>query len=134
MKSKPLYLTADVIIEYEDRSIVLVKRGNDPFKGEWALPGGMLDGNETIEETAMREVKEETGLDVKLIEMLGIYSKPDRDPRGRYVSVTFIAVPIGGILQASSDAADILRTADFKDIKLAFDHNQMIADYLKEGN
>ncbi len=124
-------LTADVIITYDDGSIVLIKRGTEPFKGKWALPGGRLDGNETLEETAIREAKEETGLDVQLNNIVGVYSDPNRDPRGRYVSAVFTATPVSGELHASSDAAEYLRTKDFTTLDLAFDHDKVIADYLE---
>jgi 8-oxo-dGTP diphosphatase len=124
-------LTADVVIEFGDDSIILIKRCNPPFEGWWAIPGGKLEGQETIEETAIREAHEETGLIVKLARIIGVYSKPERDPRGRYVSVAFAAIPIGGVLRASSDAAEVSRTADYDNLPLAFDHRQILADYLR---
>ncbi len=125
-------LTADIIIEYPDGSIVLARRGSKPWKGHWALPGGKLDGNEKIEETAIREAKEETGLDVKIVKVLNVYSDAQRDPRGRYVSVTFIAKPKKGKLQAGSDATEVCKTTTPGKYKLAADHNRIIKDYLKE--
>src|SRR3954464_8671429 len=98
METECVTLTADIIIEHEDGSIVLIKRKHDPCKGQWAIPGGILDGDETIEQTAVREAKEETGLDVKLLRIVGVYSKAGRDPRGRFVTVALVAVPIGGVL------------------------------------
>jgi len=124
-------LTADIIIEYDDDSIVLIKRKHDPYKGQWAIPGGILEGDETIEETAVREAKEETGLDVKLVKIVGVYSKAGRDTRGRFVTVAFTAIPVGGVLKASSDAKEFLRTKDYAKMSLAFDHNQIIADYIR---
>ncbi len=134
MDAKIDRLTADIIIEFEDDSIVLVKRKYEPFKGFWALPGGIMDGNETIEETAVREAKEETGLDVQLVQIIGVYSKPDRDSRGRFVSAAYVAKPIGGILNAGDDAKEALRTKDYSEMQLAFDHKQILADYLKWKN
>ncbi|HKR06421.1 MAG TPA: NUDIX hydrolase [Bacteroidia bacterium] len=127
-------LASDIIIEYNDGSIILIKRGNDPYKDMWALPGGLMDEGETIEETAVREAKEETGLDVKLTALIGVYSKPGRDPRGRTVTITYSAKAIGGIPEANDDAKEILQTTDYADMKLAFDHNEMIADFLKQKN
>jgi 8-oxo-dGTP diphosphatase len=124
-------LTADIIIEYEDGSIVLIKRKHDPYKGHWAIPGGILEGNETIEETAVREAKEETGLDVKLTGIVGVYSKAGRDTRWSFVTVAYTAVPAGCILKGADDAQECLKTKDFATLQLAFDHNQIIADYLK---
>ena len=128
-KTEQVTLSADIIIEFEDGSLVFVERGNPPFKGSWALPGGLMDEGETIEETAVREALEETGLKVKLTGLIGVYSQPDRDPRGRYVSVAFSAIPVGGELKAGDDAKNFLKTAEYAGLQLAFDHNQIIADY-----
>jgi 8-oxo-dGTP diphosphatase len=132
MSDTRAYICADIIIEFEDESIALAKRGSDPFKGQWALPGGKMDGDETIEETAIREAKEETGIDVELVKIIGVYSDPERDPRGRYVSVVFLAKPVGGMLEAGSDATELLRTKQPDKISLAFDHDQVIRDYLQQ--
>jgi 8-oxo-dGTP diphosphatase len=124
-------VAADIIIEFGDDSIVLIKRLNDPYKNMWALPGGIMDDGETIEQTAVREAKEETGLDVELTRLIGVYSKPGRDPRGRTLSVLYSAKVKGGIMKADSDAKEILRTREFDKMNLAFDHNEMVMDYLK---
>ena len=132
MNQEQIMLTADIIIESNDGSIVLIKRGNDPYKNHWALPGGFMDDGETIEQAAVREAKEETGLDVVLTKLIGIYSKPGRDPRGRTVSALYVSRAIGGTLKADSDAKEIIQTKDFFNVDLAFDHNEMIQDYLKQ--
>jgi 8-oxo-dGTP diphosphatase len=124
-------MTSDILIEYPNGDIVLAKRKNPPYKGEWGLPGGKMDGDETIEETAIREAKEETGLDIKLKKVIGVYSAPYRDPRGRYISVAFLATPVKGKLKAGSDAASLIRASDPKAYDLAFDHQQIIKDYLR---
>ncbi len=129
MKS-PL-LATDIIIQYPDGEIVLIERGNEPFKGQYAIPGGGVEIGETVEQAAIREAKEETGLDIEIIKLLGVYSDPDRDPRGHCVSIVFIATPIGGELQADSDAAFAIKTADYLKMKLAFDHNKIIRDFEK---
>jgi len=131
-ESPHIILTADIIIEQADGRIVLVKRANPPFQGQWALPGGMLDGNESIQEAAVREALEETGLQVMLTGIVGVYSKAGRDPRGRYVSVAFTATPVGGELHASSDAREAVTTRDFASFLLAFDHNEILTDYLNQ--
>ncbi|MEM5872593.1 MAG: NUDIX hydrolase [Candidatus Aenigmatarchaeota archaeon] len=124
--------TVDVIIE-KGNKIVLVKRGENPFKGKLALPGGHVNYNELVENAALREAKEETNLKVKLVNILGVYSDPKRDPRGHYISTVFIAKIISGKLKAGSDA----KTPNFYDPKklkredLAFDHFKIIKDYLK---
>ena len=125
-------MAADIIIENNDGGIILIKRANDPYKEMWALPGGIMDKGETIEQTAVREAREETGLDVEITKLIGVYSKPDRDPRGRTVTVTFSAKIIGGILKAADDAKEILETNEYVNMKLAFDHNEMLKDFINQ--
>lgn len=81
MPKRP-YLAVDTVIIGKNQKIVLIKRKNKPFKGEFALPGGFLEYGETVKEACKREVKEETGLETSLIEMIGVFSDPNRDPRG----------------------------------------------------
>ena len=123
-------MTADIIIE-KGNEIVLIKRMNEPYKGYWEVPGGFVEKDETVEEAAVREAKEETSLDVKLKEILGVYSDVKRDPRGRVATTVFISEAIGGKLKADSDAEDA-KWIDVNKIKLdslAFDQSKMIRDY-----
>ena len=76
-----------------------------------------------------QETKEETGLDITINKLVGVYSDPKRDPRGHTVSVVFHVTPIGGTLKADSDAANAIKTKDFKKMILAFDHNKILNDY-----
>ena len=126
-------VTADVVIWFPNREIVLIKRGNPPFKGNWALPGGHVEYNESLEVCAIRETKEETGLDVRLEGLVGIYSEPGRDPRGHYVTAVFAGIPIGGEMQADTDASEIIRIPvdTYTNYTLAFDHAQIIQDAIK---
>ena len=124
-------VAADIIISFEDGSIILIKRANEPFKDHWALPGGIMDPGETIRQTAVREAKEETGLDIELVGLINVYSEPGRDPRGRTISVLFGAIVVGGLLKEDTDAKEVLRTKDFLKMDLAFDHNEMIKDFIK---
>lgn len=122
----------DIIIEKDDK-IVLIKRGSDPFKGMLAIPGGYMELGETIENAAKREAKEETSLDIELIDILGVYSDPKRDPRKHSVATVFIGRSIGGDLKADSDAKEAF-WIDINEIelhKLAFDHKKILTDYLK---
>lgn len=119
-------LAVDVIIEYPDGGIVLIRRGKEPFLGSWALPGGIVEVGETIEQCAVREAKEETGIGVTLRKLVGVFSEPGRDPRGHFVSIAFLADPVEGSPQASSDAADVIITKDFRDLPLAFDHAKIL--------
>lgn len=120
-------LTVDVIVRDGNR-VLLVKRKNNPFKGKWALVGGFVEYGEKVEEAAKRECREETGLEVELERLVGVYSDPNRDPRGHVVSICFLARVVGGKLKAGSDA---LEAKFFKKIpwnELAFDHAQILKD------
>jgi len=130
MMKKCITLTVDAIIPYQGK-IIVIRRRNEPFKGYYALPGGIVEYGETVEEAVLREVKEETGLDVKIYKLVGVYSDPKRDPRGHFVSICFITLPVGGELKAGSDAKDIALFSLDNIPKLAFDHNKMIEDAKK---
>ena len=119
-------LMVDVVIPSEE-GIVLVRRAGDPFKGQWALPGGFVEVGETVETAAAREAAEETGLAVELVRLVGVYSDPDRDPRGHNVSVAFLARVVGGDLIAATDAAEVA-VLDPDSVELAFDHHRIVAD------
>ena len=123
-------ISVDVVIELEDRPgrpIVLIRRGSPP--AGHALPGGFVDIGETVEQAAVREAREETGLDVNLGDLLGIYSDPARDPRGHTVSIVYVATA-GGDPAAGDDAAAILVTDPESAPPLAFDHDRILGDYL----
>ncbi len=123
-------LTVDVIIEMRDRPewpIVLIERKHPPYG--WALPGGFVDVGERLELAAVREAREETSLDVSLVELLGCYSDPARDQRGHTVSAVYVA-NASGVAVARDDARN-LGLFDAKSCPpLAFDHALIIADYL----
>ena len=132
--SKPVtpLLTVDIIILFGGK-LVLIQRMNPPHQGQWALPGGFVDVGETVEHAATREAKEETGLDVELKGLVGVFSDPNRDPRGHTVSVCFTATGHGN-LKASSDARDAaLFDPDPDDLPpLAFDHEKIISAAAKQ--
>ncbi len=120
--------TVDVIIDVEGR-IVWIERRNDPTG--WALPGGFVDYGESIEEAAVREAREETGLDVELRELLYVYSSPDRDPRQHNISVVFTATA-EGLPTAGDDANNAeLFDRDRPPSPLVFDHREIYRDYLE---
>ena len=110
--------------------VLLIKRGNDPFKGHWALPGGFLDKDEDLEDAAWRELREETGLKGDgHLKQIGAYGKPGRDPRGHSVSVAFMAfVKPKNIKPKAGDDASEAKWFRLKRLpgKLAFDHWKMI--------
>ena len=121
--------TVDIIIEIESKGIVLIKRKNPPYG--WALPGGFVDYDESLEEAAVREAKEETDLDVKLIEQFHTYSNPNRDPRHHSISTIYIA-KAKGEPQAKDDALEIgvFNESSLPD-EIAFDHRSILKDYFK---
>ena len=120
-------LTVDIIIEVDDRGIVLIERKNPPHG--WALPGGFVDYGESLEKASLREAKEETSLEVQLVEQFHTYSDPGRDPRHHTVSTVFIA-GARGVPTAGDDAkrADIFTQGDLPS-PLVFDHAQILRDY-----
>jgi len=126
-------LTVDIIIRYKG-GIVLIERKNPP--PGWALPGGFVEVNESLEEAAIREAKEETSLDVKLIEQFHAYSKPARDPRFHTVSIVFIGDG-EGMLKGKDDAMEAgVFGEDLLPEQIAFDHREILTDYfhyLKTG-
>ena len=126
-------LTVDTIIVYEGE-IVVIKRKNPPYKGDYALPGGFVEDGERVEEAAIREAEEETGLKVNLIKLNGVYSDPKRDPRRNTVSVCYIAKAIGGKLKEGSDAIGVYAFELDTLPKLAFDHEEMINDAREDLN
>jgi len=125
-------LTVDTVIIYLGK-LILIRRKNPPFQGHFALPGGFVEVGETVETAAVREAKEETGLDVEIIKLLGVYSEPSRDPRGHTVSVIFLAVGRGN-LKAGSDASET-GLFGMNDIpELAFDHKKIIENARSDIN
>ena len=132
MKPVTPLLTVDAVIIYENK-LVLIRRRNPPFQGLFALPGGFVEVGETVEAAIIREAKEETGLDIEIIKLLGVYSEPSRDPRGHTVTVVFLALG-SGILKPDSDALD-LGLFKFNEIPgLAFDHNKIIENAMSDIN
>ncbi len=115
-----------------DGKLLLIQRGQDPFKGSYALPGGFVEYGERVEEAVEREVKEETGLDAEVRELVGVYSAPDRDPRGHMVSVVFYLNYLGGQPKAGDDAALVKFFEPDKLPELAFDHSRIIEDFLRD--
>ena len=123
-------VTADGIIE-RNNEIVLIKRGREPFKGYYALPGGFLNyGTETLEDCATREALEETGIKTEVVKLVGVYSSPERDPRGHFVTAVYHLKPIGGALKAGDDASSAEWVHLDRMPKFAFDHGKIVQDFL----
>ncbi len=123
-------LTVDGII-FEGDSFLAVKRKNEPFQGMYALPGGFVDYGETVEEAVVREIFEETSLKTEVYLPVGVYSRPDRDPRGHTVSCVYILSRIGGKAKAGDDAAAVKWLSFREPGELAFDHGEILKDAVK---
>jgi len=123
-------LSVDAVVEVGGE-ILLVKRGEEPFAGSWALPGGFVECGEKVEEAVSREIKEETGMEIVVNDILGVYSAPGRDPRGHVVSVCFTAGARGSP-QGGDDAekAVFFPREEVLNMDLAFDHKDILRDYL----
>lgn len=122
-------LAVDSVILFRE-GIVLIKRQNPPYQGRYALPGGFVEVGESTEGAAAREAREETGLEIELLGLAGVYSDPHRDPRGHIVSVCYLSRG-RGLLTFGSDAqsAEVFGPDSLPD--LAFDHDRMIRDALR---
>jgi 8-oxo-dGTP diphosphatase len=122
-------LATDGIVIIDDK-ILLIRRGKDPFKDKYALPGGIVEYGETVERCVVREIKEETGIDTRILQLVGVYSDPERDPRGHFVSVVFHLLHVGGELKAGDDAAAAKLFPINRLPELAFDHRKIIDDFM----
>jgi 8-oxo-dGTP diphosphatase len=112
--------------------LLLVQRGRPPFQGRWGLPGGFCEWKETTEHCCARETLEETGLRVRVGELLGVYSKANRDPRGHNVTVLYAARPVGGKIKGGDDAADArwFTREELRRLPFAFDHGEIVRKQL----
>ncbi len=125
-------LTVDAVA-VRGGQVLLVRRGRPPFEGVWALPGGFVDRGERLEEAVVRELLEETGATGRVLGVVGAYSRPDRDPRGHTVSVVYAIEVEEGDVKGGDDAAE----AAWHDVgsppRLAFDHDEILADFRDRG-
>ncbi len=119
-------VAVDIIIEYGE-GIVLIERKNEPHG--WAVPGGFVDVGESLERAAIREALEETSLHVELRELLYVYGKPSRDPRGHTVSIVYVGEGRGRLKAADDAKLARVFTQETLPDNLAFDHREIIADY-----
>lgn len=118
-----------VITKEQEPKVLLIQRGNEPYKDCWAFPGGFMNMDETAEQCALRELKEETGLDLEHIQQIGAYTKVDRDPRGRTISIAYLAVidsPMA--VSGMDDAANAAWFPIASLPALAFDHQEIMTD------
>lgn len=125
--NRPVTVSAVVL---RGGKVLLVKRGGEPGRGMWALPGGYMDMDETAAEACAREVREETGLDVRVRGFVGYYDDPNRSPT-QTVGLAFLVEPIGGVLAAGDDADDVMWRPLDSLPHLAFDHGTIVAEALR---
>jgi len=130
MRNSLIFLTVEIVIfkeNYTTNSILLIKRKNEPFKDFWALPGGFVDENEDLEVAAIRELKEETQINIKSLQQLKAFGKPYRDPRSHVVSIAFMGIVSTDTIATASDDAKEAKWISVNDLpKLAFDHDEII--------
>lgn len=123
-------VTVDVVVVTEEAKprVLLIRRKHDPFAGRWAIPGGYVDMNEPLEEAAKRELLEETGIQLKRLEQIGAFGNPGRDPRGRTISVVYLARVNPNQLKpkADDDAAEVGWHSLLRPPPLAFDHQAIL--------
>ena len=124
-------VTADciVITKELDAKVLLIQRGDEPYKGCWAFPGGFMNMDETTEQCAIRELEEETGLKVNVIHQIGAFSKVDRDPRGRTITVAYLVIIDKPIPVVGQDDAAVAEWWPLSALpQLAFDHDEIMAE------
>ncbi len=131
-------VTADIVVLCSREGewyLLLIQRRRDPFKGEWALPGGFMEEEERLEETARRELLEETGIKAGVLEFAGIFDKPGRDPRGRTITAVYVTKTEECITpKAGDDASHATWHPLDKLPPLAFDHKEIINSILGTTN
>ncbi len=128
-------VTADcvVITKEAEPKVLLIERGGEPFKGCWALPGGFMNMDETTEQCAFRELEEETGLKIGEVHQIGAYSRVDRDPRGRTITVAYLAVVDAPMAVKGQDDAAKAQWFPLSALpELAFDHEEIMRDAIKK--
>ena len=124
-------LAADCVVFDPQGRLLLIRRKNPPFQGQYALPGGFVEYGETTEQAAARELAEETGLTAVALSLVGVYSEPGRDPRGHTVSIAYLVRVADFVPRAGDDAAAAEFVANWQQEPLAFDHNKIVADALR---
>ncbi len=126
-------LTVDAVVPMGGGTVLLIRRANEPFRGCWALPGGFVDIGERVEDACLRELREETGIDGRIRCLIGVFSDPDRDPRGHTVSVVYAVDPVRGEMQGADDATEAAAVPYTEDLQLAFDHREIVETALRNG-
>ena len=128
-------VTADCVVMTKESvpQVLLIERGADPYKGCWAFPGGFMNMDETTEQCAIRELEEETGLQITDLQQIGAYSKVDRDPRGRTITVTYLVIIDHPIPVTGQDDAAKAQWFPIDALPpLAFDHEDIMKDAIEK--
>jgi 8-oxo-dGTP diphosphatase len=128
MEAKRPRLTVDCVVFDRTGRLLLIRRKNSPFQGQYALPGGFVEYGETVEQAAERELLEEANVLATKLSLIGVYSDPHRDPRGHIVSIAYLATAEQCDSKAGTDASEATFIADWRDKDLAFDHVQIVTD------
>ena len=132
MNARNPSLAVDCVVFDRGGRLLLIRRKNPPFQGQYALPGGYVDYGETTEHAAARELAEETGLVAASVSLIGVYSDPQRDPRGHVVSIAYRIDTAGHEPRAGDDAAAAAFVEDWETAGLAFDHRRIVADAVRQ--
>ncbi|GEP51743.1 NUDIX hydrolase [Flavobacterium noncentrifugens] len=138
MRISKIFVTVDVVLiksTENSQQLLLIQRKKEPFQNFWALPGGFVDENEDLETAALRELSEETGIQISSATQLKAFGKPHRDPRGHMVSVVFFAFADENAVAVAADDAFDAKWFSLNDLpKLAFDHDEIINFALSKIN
>jgi 8-oxo-dGTP diphosphatase len=125
------WISTDCVVFDERGRVLLIRRKNDPFRGQYAFPGGFIEVGETAEDCALRELKEETGIEAGNLRLIGVYSDPNRDPRHHSITVAYLVSVHGQTPVAGDDAAAAEFVDDATKEHLAFDHDKILRDALR---
>lgn len=130
MKISEIFVTVDIVLvrnRAKHYELLLIKRKKKPFQNCWALPGGFVEKNEALEHAALRELKEETSINMQALEQLKAFGKPFRDPRSHVVSVAFFGITSPNLVAKAADDAKEVKWFAVKELpNLAFDHDEII--------
>ena len=131
---RPAVATDCVVFGFDGRElqILLIERGNEPYKGYWAFPGGFMNMDESAEQCALRELQEETGLTINMLKQLGAFTDVHRDPRGRVVSIAFYALVRPTEVKGGDDASEARWFAIDEVPRLAFDHDYILRKAMQQ--